>query len=88
MIIVSSRDFRANQCKYFNLAKDNDVVIKSRIHGSYKLVPVSENDLIIDDASLQAKIDRGIEEYSEGKGIKMKDGEKMRDFLQRLINED
>ena len=37
MVVVSSREFRANQRKYFDLARTNDVVITSRSHGSYRL---------------------------------------------------
>ena len=44
MVVVSSREFRANQRKYFDLALTNDVVITSRSHGSYRLVPVRESD--------------------------------------------
>ena len=47
MIVVSSREFRANQRKYFDLARVNDVVITSRSHGSYRLVPILEDDTII-----------------------------------------
>ena len=48
MVVVSSREFRANQRKYFDLARTNDVVITSRSHGSYRLVPVMEDDTLID----------------------------------------
>ena len=85
MVVVSSREFRANQRKYFDLALTNDVVIKSRSHGSYKLVPVSEDDTIIDSSALQAKIAKGIAEYEQGKVIAMADGETMDGFLNRLI---
>ena len=32
MVVVSSREFRANQRKYFDLALTNDVVITSKNH--------------------------------------------------------
>ena len=51
MVIVSSREFRANQRKYFDLAKSNDVVITSRNHGNYRLIPVSKQDRIVDGNS-------------------------------------
>ena len=65
MVVVSSREFRANQRKYFDLALTNDVVITSRSHGSYRLVPVRESDTLIDQTTLEAKIRRGIEEYEQ-----------------------
>ena len=87
MVVVSSREFRANQRKYFDLALSNDVVIKSRGHGSYRLVPVTDDDTIIDSQTLQAKITRGIAEYEQGKAIAMAEGESIEGYLNRLIAE-
>ena len=87
MVIVSSRDFRANQRKYFDLARVNDVVITSRSHGIYRLVPVMEDDLLIDRATLDAKIRQGIADYEAGKVHRMKEGESNEEYLTRLINE-
>ena len=87
MVVVSSREFRANQRKYFDLAKHNTVVITSRSHGNYKLVPLSESDVIIDEETLQAKINRGIAEYEQGKATAIAEGESMEDFLNRMIAE-
>lgn len=87
MVFVSSREFRANQRKYFDLAKSNTVVITSRSHGNYRLVPISDSDMIVDDAALQAKINRGIAEYEQGKVTAIAEGESMLDFLNRMIAE-
>ncbi|MBQ2912384.1 MAG: prevent-host-death protein [Bacteroidales bacterium] len=88
MIIVTSRDFRANQRKYFDLARTNDVIITSRAFGSYKLVPVAKEDNVIDAETLDAKIKKGIEEYNKGKVYKMNDGEDMSGFLGRMLCEE
>ena len=88
MIVVSSREFRANQRKYFNLARTNDVVITSRAHGSYRLVPVSQDDTLIDTATLDAKIRQGIADYEAGKVYRMKEGESSEEFLGRMLSED
>lgn len=87
MVVVSSREFRANQRKYFDLARSNDVVITSRSYGSYRLVPIAEDDTLIDKATLEAKIRQGIADYEAGKMHRMKEGESSEDFLGRLINE-
>ena len=63
----------------------NDVVITSRSHGSYRLVPVRESDTLIDQTTLEAKIRRGIEEYEQGKVHKMEEGESV-DGLPRLVS--
>lgn len=67
MVVVSSREFRANQRKYFDLARTNDVVITSRTHGSYRLVPVQDDDTIMNSTTLNAKIRQGIADYEAGK---------------------
>ena len=87
MVVVSSREFRANQRKYFDLARTNDVVITSRSHGSYRLVPISEDDTLIDRESLDARIRQGIQDYEADKVIKMRENESSEEFLERMISE-
>ena len=87
MVVVSSREFRANQRKYFDLARVNDVVITSRSHGSYRLVPITEEDTLIDQATLDAKIRQGIADYESGRVHRMGEGESSEEFLDRMINE-
>lgn len=86
MVVVSSREFRANQSKYFDLALVNDVVITSRTHGSYRLVPIKENDMLLNEETLNAKIRQGIADYESGRVYRMKEGESSEDFLGRMIN--
>ena len=88
MVVVSSREFRANQRKYFDLAQTNDVVITSRSFGNYRLVPLKEDDMLIDEKTLDAKIKQGIEDYEAGKVHRMKDSESVQEYLERLISED
>ena len=88
MVVVSSREFRANQRKYFSLARTNDVVITSRTFGNYKLIPLKDEDMLIDEAKLDAKIKQGIADYEAGKVHRMKEGETVDEFLGRMISED
>lgn len=85
MFVISSREFRANQKKYFDLAHTNDVIIKSRNHGSYRLVPIRENDTIFDEKALDEKIRQSIKDYENGNVFRMKEDESVSDFVDRLI---
>ena len=87
MVVVSSREFRANQRKYFDLARVNDVVIVSRSHGSYRLVPIKEQDTLIDQVTLDAKIRQGIADYEAGTVHRMHENESSEAFLERMISE-
>ena len=69
------------------VVSSNDIVITSRSHGSYRLVPVRESDTLIDQTTLEAKIRRGIQEYEQGKVHRMEEGESVDGFLSRMINE-
>ena len=49
MTIVSARDFRANQGKYFAMVNSGEhVILKSR-EGNFRLVPVTPTDSVSDD---------------------------------------
>lgn len=49
MIVISARDFRANQTKFLNMANDGkDVVLMSRSQGSFRIVPVKEDDVVVE----------------------------------------
>lgn len=48
MRIVTSREFRDHQKKYFEMVDNNEQVIVKRKDRAYKLVPVSEDDMLVD----------------------------------------
>ena len=59
MTIVSARDFRANQGKYFSMVNSGEhVILKSR-EGNFSLVPVTSSDSISDDSQKIAAELRG-----------------------------
>lgn len=65
MIIISTREFRANQGKYLKMANEGkEVVLKSRGNGSFALIPVREfsnlipNEYILDP--INEDLDRAI----------------------------
>ena len=69
MLVISSREFRANQGKYLGLAAEGmDILLKSRRKGSFKIVPVTEDDTSMSKEKYFAIIDRGLQNIREGKG--------------------
>ena len=48
MKIITSREFRDHQKKYFEMVDNNEQVIVKRKHRAYKLVPVSDDDMLED----------------------------------------
>ena len=85
MLVISSRDFRSNQSKYLGMAaKGLGVVLTTRNMGSFKIVPVSEDDTLMTREELYKKIDKGIKEIQEGKGYKVGTKEELERFLDSL----
>lgn len=83
MMIVSARDFRANQGKYFSMANSGEnVILKSR-NGNFRLIPVSSDNTISDDNQNVAMELRGA--LRELKDVIA--GKKQLNTLDKLINE-
>ena len=54
MIVISTREFRANQTKFLDMARNGeDVILKSRSSGSFKLIPVETEDTIVSKRDLR-----------------------------------
>lgn len=71
MIVISTRDFRANQTKFLDMVnKGEDIVLKSREKGSFKLVPISEEDTIFDKRNVMEELKgalQQVKDHLEGK---------------------
>lgn len=84
MEVVSSRDFRSQMGEYMRKAKNSDIVIKSRNFGSFKLVPISEDDTLISKEEFFARIDEAIQNFKEGRCYTMNPGETLDEFMARM----
>ena len=84
MEIVSSRDFRSQMGEYLRKALSSEVVIKSRDFGSFKLVPLTEDDTLMTKEEFFAKIDRAISNLRAGNSYTMMDGESLEEFMERM----
>jgi hypothetical protein len=72
MLVISSKEFRDNQKKYFDLVDQNQQVIVQRGKDkSYVLVPISDDDRFFLDPKVIAEVKEGIAEYKSGKVIRV-----------------
>lgn len=83
MTIVSARDFRANQGKYFSMVNSGEhVILKSR-EGNFRLVPVTSSDSISDESQkITAELRGALRELKEFIA-----GKKQLNTLDSLIDE-
>ena len=85
MIVLTGREFRANQSKYLGVARSGeDVVVKSRA-GSFRIVPIADSDIVIGKDDLSESLYKSLLEIKnakEGKG-KLLSWEKLRHEMER-----
>ena len=84
MLVISTRELTQNQNKFFEIANEQRVIIK-RKNRFFQLVDLGEmipelNDSPISKDKMYAKIDKGIEEYKQGKTKKL-DSSDINSFL-------
>ncbi len=84
MTIVSTTDFRANQSKYFDRVNAGEhIVVKSRTKGSFRIVPVMENDDNLSEKDLRS-IKQGLDEVTKGETYRLHEKESFDEFLNRV----
>lgn len=85
MVVLTGREFRANQSKYFGVALGGeDVVVKSRA-GSFRIVPITDSDIVIGKDDLLESLYKSLLEVKnakEGKG-KLLSWEEFRHEMER-----
>lgn len=70
MQIISTRTFRSNQSRFLDLAnKGEDVVLKSRSHGSFMVVPLTHDDTIEISPALRNELEKARKEFERGEAI-------------------
>ena len=84
MTVVSIRDFRANQSKYLGLAAGGESVILTSRTGSFKIVPITEDDSLISKKEFFARIDEARKSIAEGKGTSVSGKEELDSLLASL----
>ena len=83
MEIISAREFRANQSKYLGMAfRGEDVILKSRGLGSFKITPVTTQDKLATKKDLTKRIGMALQEVKL-----MKEGKIKEPSIEELINE-
>ena len=76
MLIISSREFRNNQKKYFDLAdQDEQIVVQRGKNKAYLLTPVNEEDRLSVNPELIKAVKQAEKELEEGEKITIKDPE-------------
>jgi len=73
-MIISSREFRDQQKKYFDLADQNEQVIVQRGKDkAYVIIPLKDTDRLSVNDQLIQTVQEAEEEYSKQKSIQIKD---------------
>ncbi len=86
MMVISMRDFRAEQTKYLQMVKNGvDVILKSRSEGSFKLCPITEDDTLMSKEELNEKILGSIEEIERGECRRFSSAEELDKYIKSVL---
>lgn len=81
MIVISSREFRQNQKKYFERAdKGEQVIVQRAKDKAYVLTPISEDDMYF-NAEMVDKIKQSMLEVQQGEVKKVSTPKEISDLL-------
>lgn len=84
MTIITSREFRSNQSKYFTLAnKGEDVILKSRV-GSFRILPVTKDDTLMSKTEYLQMLKNAENQIAAGKSTKIASIDELNSFLESL----
>lgn len=82
MLVISSRELRESQKKYFDSVDNGEQVIVQRGKDrSYKLVPVTEHDVCMTEEEFYEKIDRSTQQAKEGKTLRVSSDDGLKKLL-------
>lgn len=84
MQVISTREFRANQKKYFDLAAHETIYVARRNEAPI-LISVAKDEDMLTKAELLS-IQRGLDDLKNGRVSRMEKWESLDDFLERTGN--
>ena len=84
MTVISIRDFRSNQGKYLGLAAQGESVILTSRAGSFKIVPVTEDDSVVSKKEFFERVDEARRQIATGRGTKVGSKEELDSLLASL----
>ena len=82
MQIISTREFRANQKKYFELA-EKEAVFVTRKNARPIMISVADKDDFLSKEELQS-IQKGLNDIKLGRTHQIMENESLSDFLDRI----
>ncbi len=81
MLVISSREFRQNQKKYFEKAdKGEHVIVQRGKDKAYALTPVSEDDLYF-NAKMVARIKESMLQAEKGEVTRVENRDEIKELL-------
>jgi antitoxin (DNA-binding transcriptional repressor) of toxin-antitoxin stability system len=85
MLVTSTREFREKQGQFLGrVAKGEDLVLLSRKFGSFKIIPVTEDDTLMSKEDFFAKLEKSKREIKEGKGVVIRSKEELQAYFDSL----
>lgn len=87
MMTVSAREFRANQKSFLDMAARGLEILITRKNDVFTLSKVKEDDTLMSKKDFTNKVEKAVSEVRSGRAYKMKAGESLEAFMDRMERE-
>lgn len=84
MEIISASEFRSNMDKYVRKALSSDVIVKLRSFGSFKLIPIPDDDTLMNKEEFLAKVDKALHNIEKGDFVEVQTRDELHTLLESL----
>ncbi len=85
MLVISSREFRANQKSYFDrIDSGEEIIVQRKGNKSYKILPVSGDDTLMSKSEFIERINTSLRQIKEGQATTLKGENEIANFLEAL----
>ncbi|MDR0988591.1 MAG: type II toxin-antitoxin system Phd/YefM family antitoxin [Prevotellaceae bacterium] len=85
MLVISSREFRANQKSYFDqIDAGAEVLVQRRNNKSYRIIPVTEDDTVMNKQAFYEMLEKSLQQIRRGESVAVKTDEELRTLLDSL----
>ncbi|MFI3239603.1 MAG: prevent-host-death protein [Bacteroidales bacterium] len=85
MLVISSREFRANQKSYFDrIDSGEEIIVQRKGNKSYKISPISGDDTLMSKSEFIEKINTSLKQIKEGNATTLNGEDEIANFLATL----
>lgn len=83
-MVITATEFRNNQAHYLSLVDKGEEIIVKRDNKAYTITPIGDDDILYLTPKMVEKLNKSLQQASEGKIVNIKDKKSLKLLLESL----